>query len=275
MAIIETSNQSLTALRGLHLWHAPLSSCSQRVRITLAEADKGFESHLVDLEKGEHASAAYQAIHPKGVVPALVDDGVLHIESIDIIRHISARTAPELLPPEGEDLLALADASQLDLKLLTFEFLFRGGPAKSDAEAQAFQTNHHNAFLRQFYRDFAAGFDRDRVDRAVTATMEGFQRLDQTLSDGRTYLCGDAFTLADIAWMPNVHRFDLMGWPFDRTPHVARWFAHVSQRPSYQVALVDWEPGEVATAFAAYTAQRQAEGTDITTFGVLANDGVS
>lgn len=271
MPMIDAQDQNLKALSGLHLWHAPLSSCSQRVRITLAEAGKGFESHLVNLEKGEHATSAYQAIHPKGVVPALVDDGDLFIESIDIIRHVAVRDAPELLDRAGEDLLARADAAQSDLKVLTFEFLFRGGPAKSDAEVQAFQASHRNDDLRQFHRDFAAGFAPDRIARAAERTMEGFRHLDRLLADGRAYLCGEKFTLADIAWMPNVHRFALMGWPFERTPHLARWFAHVSQRPSYKSALVDWQPDEVAGAFARYTGTRRKEGTDITAF--LPQDG--
>ena len=266
MPRIEPQDPTLKALTGLHLWHAPLSSCSQRVRITLAEAGRAFESHLVNLEKGEHASAAYQAIHPKGVVPALVDDGALYIESIDIIRHVAARVAPELLSEEGTALLAMADAAQTDLKLMTFEFLFRGGPPKSDAEAQAFQANHKNAYLRQFYRDFAAGFAPERIAAAAQNTMDGFRQLDAILSDGRSYLCGEDFTLADIAWMPNVHRFGLMGWPFDRTPHLARWFAQVSQRPSYQSALVDWQPDAVATDFAAYTETRRRAGSDVTAY---------
>lgn len=266
MPMIEPQDQSLKALTGLHLWHAPLSSCSQRVRITLAEAGKGFESHLVNLEKGEHATSAYQAIHPKGVVPALVDNGDLIIESIDIIRHVAARNAPGLLDHAGEELLARADAAQSDLKLLTFEFLFRGGPAKPEDEVQTFQANHKNDYLRQFHRDFAAGFAPDRIARAAESTMDGFRHLDTLLADGRVHLCGDEFTLADIAWMPNVHRFALMGWPFERTPHLARWFAHVSQRRSYQTALVDWQPDEVTGAFARYTESRRKEGTDITVF---------
>lgn len=264
MPMIEPQDESLKALSGLHLWHAPLSSCSQRVRITLAEAGKGFESHLVNLEKGEHATRAYQAIHPKGVVPALVDEGDLFIESIDIIRHVAERHAPELLDRASEDLLALADASQSDLKLLTFEFLFRGGPANPEDEVQAFQANHKNDYLRQFHRDFAAGFAPDRIARAAEGTMDGFRNLDVLLADGRRYLCGEKFTLADIAWMPNVHRFALMGWPFDRTPHLARWFAQVSQRPSYQSALMDWQPDEVTSAFSHYTESRRKDGNDIT-----------
>ena len=91
MPFIEPKDQTLKALTGLHLWHAPMSSCSQRVRIVLAETGQGFESHLVNLEKDEHASPEYQAIHPKGLVPALVDDGRLMIESVDIIASRASR----------------------------------------------------------------------------------------------------------------------------------------------------------------------------------------
>ena len=141
MPEIEPQDQSLKTLSGLHLWHAPMSSCSQRVRIVMAETDRTFESHVIHLERGEHATEAYQAIHPKGFVPALVDDGRLVIESIDIIQHLAGSDSA-LMTNVSPEVLAKADAAQLDLKLLTFEFLFRGEPAVSDEVAQAFQRNH-------------------------------------------------------------------------------------------------------------------------------------
>ena len=268
MPEIEPKDQSLKTLSGLHLWHAPMSSCSQRVRIVLAEEGKTYESHLVDLERGEHATEAYQAIHPKGVVPALVDEGHLIIESIDILQHVSGSDSALMAGVSGE-VLARADTAQLDLKLLTFEFLFRGAPAKSDAVAQAFQRNHKNAWLTEFYRDFAAGFDRDRIEQAVIRTRDGFDFLDARLSDGRPYLAGDKLTLEDVAWMPNAHRFDLMGWPFARTPHLAKWFERVQRRASYRTGLVEWENPDATDMFKAYTAKRRTDGTDIRAFAGL------
>ena len=271
MPEIEPKDLSLKALSGLHLWHAPMSSCSQRVRIVLAESGQSFESHLIDLEKDAHASAAYQAIHPKGLVPALVDDGHLFIESIDIIRHV-AGDATELGKTASPELLQMADEAQIDLKLLTFEFLFRAGPLPPKEKADAFQVAHNNEWLKQFRKDFAAGFDPARIDAAVNRTDAGFKALNDLLLDGRSYLSGDVFTLSDIAWMPNVHRFSLMGWPFERTPHLQAWFDCVSQRPSYNSALLVWQNENTAGALSAYTAQRRAEGTDIRAFGDLPKD---
>lgn len=270
MPEIEPKNPALQDLEGLHLWHAPLSSCSQRVRIVLAETGKGYQSNLIDLEKDEHASPEYQAIHPKGLVPALVEDGRLFIESVDIIQQIAGPDS-SLLECHAPDLLEMGDEAQLDLKLLTFEFLFRAAPAPPMEAVQHFQKNHQNEWLRQFRRDFAAGFDRDRIDAAVRRNNARFCRLDTLLSDGRSYLAGDKFSLADITWMPNVHRFTLMGWPFEKTPHLQDWFAKVSARPSYTEALLNWQNEDVAGMFADYTNRRRAEGTDVCSFGGLSD----
>lgn len=265
MPEIEPQNTDLKSLKGLHLWHAPMSSCSQRVRITLAEVDRGFESHVIHLEKDEHASPEYQRIHPKGLVPALVEDGRLYIESVDIIAQIAGADSP-LSQVTDHKFLRLADEAQIDLKLLTFEFLFRADPPPSMEEAQMFQEQHQNAWLKQFRIDFANGFDVARINDAIARTADGFAQLDAALADGRSYLEGEAFTLSDIAWMPNVHRFSLMDWPFENTPHLQSWFQRVSERPSYQKALLDWQETAAIKSFEAYTQSRQSEGTDIRSF---------
>ncbi|MEM9104986.1 MAG: glutathione S-transferase family protein [Pseudomonadota bacterium] len=262
MPEIEPDDISLKSLNGLHLWHAPMSSCSQRVRIVLSETGKAYESHLINLEKDEHASAEYQAIHPKGLVPALVHDGRLYIESIDIIRHL----ADGLDDGGSPELLEQVDNAQLDLKLLTFEFLFRSKAPPPSEAAEKFQQNHHNDWLRRFRRDFAQGFDPQRVNDAIARTDAGFQELDNRLSDGRPYLAGNAFSLCDVAWMPNVHRFRLMDWPFERTRHLQAWFEQISQRPSYREGLLEWQGDGVAEAFAAYTKQRRSAGNDVRSY---------
>lgn len=260
MPRIEPSDQTLKSLTGLHLWHAPMSSCSQRVRIALSETGQDYESHLVNLEKDEHASPEYQAIHPKGLVPALVKNGQLYIESVDIIQLV----APSLTA--GTDLLALADAAQIDLKLLTHEFLFRAFPPPPAEAAKAFGASHQNEWLVQFRRDFAAGFAPERINAAIARTDAGFWTLEEHLADGRDWLEGGDFSLSDVAWMPNLHRFALMDWPITRYPRLSDWFDRVRVRPSYLTGLVDWQPEPVPGLFADYSAKRRDAGTDVTSF---------
>ena len=275
MPIIEPGNPELKTLQGIHLWHAGMSSCSQRVRLTLAELGQSFESHIIDLHMGENASESYQQINPRGVVPALVIDGILLIESVDIIAYLDKELGNGKLRPAAHEndiarLLKGADEAQTALKLCTYEFLFRAGPPLPDSVVRHYQKNQKNELLRQFHRDFAAGFERSRIDEAVNYTYTEFQMLDDLCSDGRQWLAGEDFSLADIAWMPNFHRFDLLGWPFDRYPHLSRWFAAASARDSYRTALEDWEPKGMLESVAPKQAERRAAGDGIETYGQLA-----
>lgn len=273
MPEIATDNPDLTALEGLHLWHAGLSTCSQRVRITLAELDQEYESHLVNLHAGENASEWYQAIHPDGVVPALVDDGLLFVESVDIIDYLGHKQGSNRLTPAEPaqkeamyTLMKRADQAQKHLKVLTFEFLFKAAPAISKDVAAAYQSKHKNEWLKAFHREFRAGFERSRIEKSAAASAKDFQFLEQLLSDGRQFLAGDTFSLADIAWIPNFHRFDLIGWPFERFPNLQRWFQRVSTRPSYTMALEEWEPRELLDIVTPRLAERQTAGDGVESY---------
>lgn len=275
MPIIEPGNPELKNLKGIHLWHVGLSTCSQRVRITLTELGHDFESHIVNLHAGEQASEEYQQIHPKGVVPALIHDGTLLIESVDIIAYLDTTLGNNRLQPEGKEddiaaLLAHADKAQAALKVCTFEFLFSGGPQMSDETFENFQKSHNSDYLVQFHRDYRAGFARDRIHAAVNAVDSDFQALEDRLSDGRTWLTGEDFTVADIAWIPNFHRMDLLRWPLDRYPFLSSWFQRASARDSYKTALESWEPQPLFAVALPILDARRARGDGIDNYGVLA-----
>ena len=57
MPQIETKDEKVRKLAGLHLYHDPLSSCAMRVRMVLAEKNLPWENHVVDLAKMEHANS--------------------------------------------------------------------------------------------------------------------------------------------------------------------------------------------------------------------------
>jgi len=273
--IIEPGNPDLASLKGIHLWHAGLSTCSQRVRILLAELGLDFESHIVNLQLGEQAAPEYQAINPNGVIPSLVHDGVLIIESIDIIAYLDSTLGDSQMQPEEQKndiaaLLAHADAAQAALKVCSYEFLFSGGPEMSDEDFDKYQQGQGSGFLRQFHRDYRAGFKRDRIHDAVNAVRDDFQVLEDRLSDGRNWLAGEAFTVADISWTPNFHRMDLLRWPIDQTPYLSAWFRRISARPSYQSALADWEPQPFLELVLPVLDARRARGDGVESYGVLA-----
>lgn len=277
MPIIEPEDPNLKKLSGIHLWHANMSSCSQRVRLALAEKNLKFESRLIDLAAGENATADYQKIHPKGVVPAAVIDGKLIIESMDIIEEVNRRFAQHSLQPDSvadvatkQELMARADVSQPNLKLLTFEFLFRTAPPPTQASRQFFQENHRNEALKKFHRDFECGFEGCSIDAAVNETHGDLIYLNDVLSDGRRWIAGDAFSLADIAWAPNLHRFYLLDWPLHHYPFLLGWYDRIRERKSFESAILRWEPVEFLQTAKAGVARRKAKGDGVEQYGVLA-----
>src|SRR5690349_4510715 len=86
------------------LYYAP-GACSMAPHIALEEIGEPFEAIAVSLRAGEHQSAEYLAVNPKGLVPALAVDGErprrVLTEVPAILIHL-ARRHPEagLLPDD-------------------------------------------------------------------------------------------------------------------------------------------------------------------------------
>jgi len=277
MPLIDTANEDVKKFQGLHLYHGGLSSCAQRVRITLAEKNLDWVPHVVDLRSNEHCTEEYQSIDPKGLIPTLVHDGQVIIESVDIIAYLDAHFPGAPLVPQsasGQEEVRVwtekADRSQKSLKLMSHEFLFKPDRRMSPSELDEFVSTHKNKDLQEFMRKFSSddGFSQAEIDDAVQTHHDAFRELDRALKD-QEWLVENQFSLADIAWAPNVHRVDLMLYPLDRHPNLNAWYERLSARPSYRIGLVEHEPDKAAPAFAAYTKERRAEGTDVTCYGPL------
>ena len=77
--------------KGLHLFHFKFSACSMKTRIFLGLKEIDFVSHHIDLQKKENFSEYFQGITPRSLVPVLVDDGEVHIESNDILEYLDEK----------------------------------------------------------------------------------------------------------------------------------------------------------------------------------------
>ena len=72
----------------LKLYHWWSSTCSRRVRIALAAKGLTWESVYVNLAKFENLDPSYVKLNPNGVVPTLVHDGRIIIESNFILEYL-------------------------------------------------------------------------------------------------------------------------------------------------------------------------------------------
>jgi hypothetical protein len=84
------------------LHHFGFSTCSQKVRLVLAEKGLDFTSHEVNLMAGAQHDPAYVKLNPKHVVPTLVHDGEVLVESTLIIEYLDdAFPEPPLRPKDA------------------------------------------------------------------------------------------------------------------------------------------------------------------------------
>ncbi|MGH7895877.1 MAG: glutathione S-transferase family protein [Candidatus Binatia bacterium] len=252
------------ALTGLHLFHFGLSNCSQKVRMVLEEKGLVWTSHHLDLGKNEHITPEYLRINAKGVVPTLVHDGVVVVESSDIMEYLDERFPDPPLRPMGEVerskmrlWAARQDSIQRSLKILSHEFLFKPMGRKSAADIARYETLLSNRELVAFHREFSSrkGIARSTIAGAVRVVDDALAEVNRNL-EGREWIVADAFTLADIAWVVDVHRFRLMHFPMWQYPALRRWYRRVRARPSFQRAVIAFEPVAARRLFRLYTLRR-------------------
>ena len=249
MAIVVPTNKSVESLKGLHLYHGAISNCSMRVRMTLAEKGLDWTSHHLDLKKKENISDDYFGINPKGLVPTLVDNGVVHVESNEIIDYLD-QTYPEpsLRSKDNEaemlEWLSLATSMHVPaVKPYVYATMIQKKVQKTAEEEQKYQQLQTNTELKDFHAKHAGGnaFGDEDVERAKAKLEECFSKLDSTL-EGKKWIMGEQFTLADISWIPLHFVLIGCGYPFEKYKNITRWANAFVDRDCYQEGIIKWCP---------------------------------
>ena len=251
MGIVPTNNMQVKALKGLHLYHAGISNCAMRVRMTLEEKGLPWVSHHIDITKKENLTEEYFSIHPKGLVPALVEDGVVIVESDDIIDHLDKTYPnPPLRPSDEKELETmyywLHLAPEIHVKAVkTFIYIKRmqGKMSKSKEESELYQKLQKDPELLEFHGKVSSGAFTDADLAKAEGILQGhFSAADKRLSKSK-YLIGDQFTLADIAWSPLYFTLkEMTDLDLNDYNHLCRWAADLEERPSYKKAILEWWP---------------------------------
>src|SRR5260370_42186804 len=223
--------------KGVHVLHFMGSSCSQKLRIFLNLKGITWQSHPIDLPAYENMQAWFLGINPRGLVPVLVHDGAVHIESNDIIAYLERPfPAPRLIPAGHESevaaLLKHEDDLHLDLRTLSFRFVCGpSGPPKPTAALESYIANgagtvrgakdHEKQVQIEFWQRAAReGFTDAQARASALKFCAEFNALDKTLAN-QPYLMGDDLSVLDIPWFIYAHRLSLAGYPFQRRlPHV-------------------------------------------------------
>lgn len=205
----------------LALYQHPLSSCCQKALIALDELGIETEKRLLNLADPAERTA-FLARWPMGKMPLLIDDGRPIPETSIIIEHVQRHHAApgRVLIPNDPD-------AALEVRL--WDRLF-----------DQYVMTPMQAFTADLLRPHA---DRDAmgVARAREALSTAYALIDSHL-EGRTWLAGDAFSLADCAAAPALF-YAITYVPIaPEQGRLAAYFDRLLERPSVARAIDEARP---------------------------------
>ena len=196
-----------------------------RVMLTLEVKKLPYESKLLEFSKGEHKSAEYLKLNPRGKVPTLKDGDFAIHESLAIMAYLD-RKYPE--PP-----------------------LFGESPQETGSiwrllmECETSLVRAAEKVVRPIF--FGQGLDKvDEIQQGAQTVRQEFKLLDESLAN-RAWLIGDNLSAADIGVFPVIQLFlraaskeaaqpfNLGLLPLAQTyPQLAEWAQRIEALPNYQ-----------------------------------------
>jgi glutathione S-transferase len=225
----------------LVLFHAAHSTCSQKVRLCLAEKDLAYESRVLQLRRNEHLSPEYLAINPNGVVPTLTHDDAPVRDSSVICEYLDEIfPTPALSPPTPLGraemrawLRYLEEAPTVAIRIpsinaIFLPFLAQHGDLWDDIKRRT-------PLRKQLYERIGeAGFDASEVRHSMEQLSAALQRAERAIAEGG-FLVGERLTLADLVFLPTVVRMEDLGLSsmWADLPALSRWYAALCARPAF------------------------------------------
>jgi glutathione S-transferase len=230
----------------LTLYDTPGSPCARRVRIVLHEKELTWATRLIDLTRMEQKRPEYLALNPNGVVPTLVHDDRVIYESNVITEYVDAVfPGPRLYP---DDPWAAAQAKMWQAFELAMAKEYRPlmylriiGPLdrlrpRDEVLADARRSTDDPAHLDWVARVWdGTVVGEDEAAHLGSLLGQRLDRLEAALA-GRSFLVGDAMTIADVSVAPRVALYPMVGLPLEH-PNVCAWLARLHDRPSFVRSL--------------------------------------
>ncbi|SAK45467.1 glutathione S-transferase-like protein [Caballeronia glebae] len=198
----------------LTIWGRANSVNVQKVLWCCDELGLAYERIDAGLQFGRNNEPDYLAMNPMGRVPTLVDGDFVLWESNSIIRYLAMQYgAASTLYPAEPKVRASVDR-WLDWSLSTLQ----------PAERPVFWG---------YIRTSAA--DRDAKQLAAAASeVEKLWRVIDAHLQGRDYLEGNAFTLADLVIAAYARRwFGIVELARPSLAELERWYVGITQRPGF------------------------------------------
>jgi len=198
------------------LYMNAMSPNVRRVRLTAAVLGLEIEEKNVDFTKGEHKAPELMALNSNGAVPTLVDGDFALFESRAIMQYLASKKPESGLLPKDEK--ARADVTK-------WQFW----------DASHFSANLGTlAFQRVMKPMFGMGEpDAAKVDEAIAAIKRFGAVLDKHL-EGKTWVVGDAMTVADLTLASSLMYAKQADAPIAEFKNITAWFGRITELDAWK-----------------------------------------
>lgn len=243
----------------LKLYHAPTSVCSQKVRLGLALMALEYDGVVLDLQAGDQFAPDYRVLNRDAVVPTLVDDGLVVVESSLILAHLDRVHHGGALMPSDAGARARAEhwllrciAIHAAINTMSFSTAFRKAilASKSQDEIEAQAARMPDPIMGAKRLDLIRnGLASPYVAQALMQLRRMLSDMGQELAHG-PWLNGAAPGISDVALVAYVDRLERLGlaglWAQD-WPQITTWLDAWKETPAFAEAIGRWSPpGEAA-----------------------------
>jgi glutathione S-transferase len=229
------------------LYHAPSAVCAAKVRLVLAEKQLDYTGHMLNLGAGDQFKPDYLKLNPNAVVPTLVHEGNVLIESTVINEYLEDRFPDVPLRPADPFERAhmrvwtkKEDRVHDAINTMTATIVFRQELLqKPQHEREArYSKIPDPAKRRKWERMMSEGFESEIVSDALLLLQRYFALMEQSLGESR-WLVGNQYSLADAGLLSFFYRLELLGCQalWQRLPHVIDWYDRSRSRPSFGTAI--------------------------------------
>ena len=187
------------------------------VRMFLAEKGVDVPKETVDIMAGANRQAPYTDKNPYGQMPALeLDDGSIVSETTVICEYLE-----ELHPTPA--LIGTTPEERAETRMWTRRVVLN--------VIEPMSAGFRFAEGLPMFKERMTCMP-DAADDFKKLAQEGLAKIDG-LIEGRPWIAGDRFTLADITLFSLLDFFQNVGQPLDaEKKNIAAWFQRVSERPS-------------------------------------------
>lgn len=258
LAVVQSWEKPLSFV----LYNAPQSTCSQKVRISLWEKGLEFSERKLDLFKGDQLKEEYKKLNPNGVVPTLVHNDEVIIDSSVIIEYLD-----EIIPELPLSPATPAGRAHMREWMRFFEEVAAPAvrvPSYNRVFLRHFQTMTEEEFIafgesKPLRKDFflkmgQKGYSDEEMQQSENRLRMTIERMEAQLLLGGPWLLGD-YSLADICVIPVIVRLNDIGLSslWADCDKVGEWLSRFQEREAFQKcfyfgALLSEQYGDVKTS---------------------------